>query len=189
MEGNGNREKLIKRLLVILLLLNVGMIVYLCYDKVFTSNKDEATEVEKKKDNENKEANEEEKIEQSGSNENNQQKDQNVPCTPTAPVAKCYGTYYGEYHNTESNGLTVNYNYTYALNKDGTFSAKFGDTSSTTGTFTINDNTITFIRRKDTAGPRDETPYYYSEDFLIADDCSYILYDNQNGERFKLFKQ
>ena len=102
-------------------------------------------------------------------------------------IPKCVGTYYGEFQQTSSNGLSYDLKYTYILKDDFTFTFSTGS-SGTRGTFAINDNTISLTGMKDTAGPRDEVTYYYTEDYVLADDCSFILYDN-GGARFKLVRQ
>ena len=88
-----------------------------------------------------------------------------------------------------SNGTTSNLKYTYILNQDGTFTSDFGGVSGSSGFYYINDNTISFIGTKDTVGPRDQDPRYATVDYVIADDCSYILYNDGNGISFKINKQ
>lgn len=100
---------------------------------------------------------------------------------------KCYGTYYVETTGNLDNGLSYDYKYTYNLNNDGTFTADFSGNSAATGKFVINDNTITFISQKHTTGPKDVDPMYSSVDYVIADDCSYILI-NDGSVSFKIMK-
>ena len=88
-----------------------------------------------------------------------------------------------------NNGTTSNLKYTYILNQDGTFTSDFGGVSGSSGFYYINDNTISFIGTKDTVGPRDQDPHYATVDYVIADDCSYILYNDGNGISFKINKQ
>ena len=109
---------------------------------------------------------------------------------PEVEVAKpkCVGTYYGEFQQTRSNGLSDDFKDTYILKDDFTFTFLSDGLLQAEGTFAINDNTISLTRMKHTAGPRDEDTYYYTEDYVIADDCSFILYDN-GGARFKLVRQ
>lgn len=110
----------------------------------------------------------------------------NDTCTKM-PIPKCVGTYYGEAIGSYANGLSYNLKYMYTLKEDGTFSADFGGVSGTSGTFVINDNTISLTGIKEVAGPNDMDTHYATGDYLIADDCSYILYDSEID--FKLFKK
>lgn len=98
--------------------------------------------------------------------------------------SKCSGTYYGEYSET-SGQLTSDFKYTYVLNEDGTFTSDFSGVSGTKGVYTINDNTISFTGKDEITGPREEDPYYSTSDYVIADDCSYIIYNN-GITKFKL---
>ena len=154
--------------LILSLFIIFGLIFYICYDNgiVFKTNNDDKDIGEKNEiDDE-----DEEKIEQV-----------NIP--------KCYGTYYGEYNEMSSNGTTSNLKYTYILNQDGTFTSDFGGVSGSSGFYYINDNTISLIGTKDTVGPRDQDPRYATVDYVIADDCSYILYNDGYGISFKINKQ
>ena len=83
-------------------------------------------------------------------------------------LAKCYGTYKHD-------------NITFTLKSDGTFESDFFGASGTTGVFSINDNTVSLTGHKDTVGPREEDPYYYTSDYVIGDDCSYILYTEEGN--------
>mgnify|MGYP004530395325 CR=1 FL=1 len=105
----------------------------------------------------------------------------------TPATAKCYGTYYGEYTSTE-NGLTLDLKYTYILNEDGTFTADFSNINKTSGTFTINDNTISLTGKKEITGPIDSDPTYQTQDYVIADDCSYFIVNTGNST-FKVNKK
>lgn len=93
---------------------------------------------------------------------------------------RCTGTYYGAQSATET--------YKYVLNADGTFTAKFGGVSGTSGVYVINDNTISLIGRKDVVGPRNQDPYYNTEDYVIVDDCSHITV-TKGSATFGLNKQ
>jgi len=101
---------------------------------------------------------------------------------------RCSGTYFGESSGTLSNGLSYSYKYVYTLSLDGTYKSIIGDSASTTGVYVINDNTISFIGRKNNVGPREEDPYYTTSDYVIADDCSYIRVVSDTGN-FNLNKQ
>lgn len=130
----------------------------------------------------------EEKDTNNKTEEGQKEEDQTPSNEENQTTAKCYGTYYGEVSGTEDNGLSYDFKYTYVLNEDGTFTADYSGINGTSGTFVINDNTISLTGPKsDEVGPREEDPYYYTEDLVIADDCSYILYDNTTG--FKLLKK
>ena len=119
--------------------------------------------------------------------QNQQEEKENTDnCAKTA-APKCYGTYYKEVSGTYENGISYNYKTTYVLKEDGTFTADFGGVSGTQGTFVINDNTISLTGIKDVAGPRDQDTHYSTVDYIIADDCSYILIDFQTND--KLLKQ
>ena len=100
----------------------------------------------------------------------------------------CDGEYYGESSGTTPNGLSYDYKYTYNLNKDGTFTASFGDVSGTEGVYLINGNTISLIGKSETTGPEGEVTQYSTKDYIIADDCSYIKI-NDGEVSFDLKKQ
>lgn len=89
----------------------------------------------------------------------------------TEKTAKCYGTYKHD-------------NITFTLKSDGTFETDFFGASGTTGVFSINDNTVSLTGHKDTVGPREEDPYYHTDDYVISDDCSYILYTEYGSTDF-----
>ena len=166
--------------LILSLLIICGLIFYICYDKgiIFKTNSDDS--------------NIEDKTDVNNDNEKDQEaekNDGNAEEKTQGSIPKCYGTYYGEYSETQSNGLTSNYEYTYILNQDGTFTADFGGVSGSSGFYYINDNTISLIGTKDTVGPRDQDPRYATVDYVIADDCSYILYNDGRGISFKINKQ
>ncbi len=154
--------------IVILSILLVASLGFTCYDKLL---KKEETKTVKNNINKN---NKEEKEET-----NTDIKEQ-----------KCTGTYYGEYNNTNESGLTVDLKYTYTLNNDSTFTADFNGVLGTNGVYTINDNTVSFTGKtvRHTVGPREEDPYYSTVDYVIADDCSYILYNDEKIS-FKLNKK
>ena len=103
--------------LILSLLIICGLIFYICYDKgiIFKTNSD-TSNIEDKTDVNNDNEKEQEAEKNNGNAEEKTQ--ENIP--------KCYGTYYGEYSETQSNGLTLNYKSTYILNQDGTFTANFG---------------------------------------------------------------
>lgn len=156
-------------IIIILSILVVGMGGYTVYDKIVVTADKENKETLNKQDKKNEKVKKDSETSSdyndktiNSSNENNPT---NTECQcQTKP--RCTGTYYGALSATET--------YKYVLKDDGTFSAEFGGGSGTTGVFVINDNTISFIRRKDTVGPRNQDPYFYTEDYLIADDCSSI---------------
>ena len=84
-------------------------------------------------------------------------------CEPEKP--KCYGTYTQD----GTNGKTK-----WILKDDGTFSVEGQENN---GVFFIKDNTITFISRKHTLGPREKNPYYENpKTYLISDDCQKITF-------------
>ena len=91
-------------------------------------------------------------------------------------------------NSSTSNSVEVNesnkQSASYVFKQDGTFTADYGGASSTSGVFTINDNTISITGKKEITGPREEDPYYATSDYIISDDCSYILIDSK-----KLIKQ
>lgn len=100
----------------------------------------------------------------------------------------CTGKYYGETSGTLSNGLSYDYKYTYNLKDDGTFTASFGDVSSTEGKFLVNGNTISLIGKNETSSPEESAPSYSTRDYLISSDCSTIKI--ADGEiSFDLIKQ
>lgn len=173
MENNANKTgKGLIIVIILLVLIILGLVGYICYDKGIILNTKITNKTEKIVDNDEK-TSDEQKIQ-------------------SQETSKCYGTYYGEYSDTSNTNLTTNLKYTYVLNDDGTFTADFGGVSATEGTFIINDNTISLTSRREVVGPREESPYYETKDFVIADDCSYILYTNQEEVgtiQFKLNKQ
>ena len=158
-------------LFIIALFVILGLSFYICYDKGIILKNKNSNETSKESQ-ENNDITKKEPIEEKESSS----------ITP-----KCYGTYYGE---AKGIGESSSYNlkYTYVLKEDGTFTADFSGVSGTNGVYVINDNTISFIGRREITGPRDAVPYYDTEDYVIADDCSTItiVYD---GLSFNLQKQ
>lgn len=104
---------------------------------------------------------------------------------PEVKKPKCTGNYVGSTSVTK-NGYTAEYNYNYVLKEDGTFTVDYGVTESK-GTFVINGNTISLTGEKELHGPADVDTYYSTQDFIIADDCSFILIDEPDG--FKIYKK
>ncbi len=162
---------------VIVLLVAVALAGYLGYEKIVLKNKEnnsnnnEVTNQESNKV-ENKEIN-------NSSNETTNTPVENNESTTecqTLPTPKCVGTYYGEQSD---------FKYTYTLNNDGTFTLDVGGVG-TKGTFAINGNTISLTSQKHTTGPVELDPQYMTEDLVIANDCSYIVYDV--GTNFRLNK-
>lgn len=161
--------------IIILSILLVGALGFIGYDKVLKKEtKKETTKIEKK---------------DSKKNNTEQKETTNVDKTTAdkgeqIKKSKCTGTYYGEYID-KSGQITVELKYTYILNEDGTYTADLSGISRKNGVYTINDNTISLTSLKDTAGPREEDPHYVTADYVIADDCSYIIY-NDNTITFKI---
>jgi len=91
---------------------------------------------------------------------------------------KCYGTYVA----------STNSKIKYVLKEDGSFAVEGIDRN---GYFVINDNTISLISQKHTAGPKEEDPYYTTSDYVISDDCSTIkvVPNHDNSENYILKKQ
>ena len=153
--------------IVVLSILVVGLGSFIAYDKVLaTTNSKDNTTSEKESKNEKEQDSENETNPEEVESDTNETVTDNTG-SQTTTVPKCTGTYYGALSATET--------YKYTLNADGTFSADFGGVSGTTGVYVINDNTISLIGKKDTVGPRDQDPYYKTEDYVIADDCSCIV--------------
>lgn len=94
----------------------------------------------------------------------------------------CEGEYYWEKYE-EKDSLVIDSKVTYYLKKDGTYTAAFSGVSGTKGVSVINDNTLTLIGLKETAGPREQVPYYSSSDYIIADDCSYFTIEDFKAVR------
>ena len=161
--------------IIILILIIIGMGSFILYDKVLNPSNISNEEKTNSTKNENTTPPANDKISTS--------KEDNVSSSTTTQTSKCTGTYYGE-SKEQNNDLK----YIYVLNTDGTFTAKFGDVQGTSGVYVINDNTISFVGQKHTVGPRDQDPYYSTQDYVIADDCSYILV-NTTTSSFKLIKQ
>lgn len=146
---------------------------YLIFDKVMNNVEDEKQQENATLEN----------VQGNHELEQTQQEQNTDNCAKVVP--KCSGTYYGEASGSYANGISYNYKYTYVLKEDGTFTADFGGVSGKQGTFVINGNTISLTGTKEIAGPQD--PHYSTGDYVIADDCSYILYDREIN--FKLLKQ
>lgn len=100
---------------------------------------------------------------------------------------RCTGTYYGKYYSKDNQGITTNMEYTYVLNEDGTYTANLSNIHELKGAFIITENTATFIQLKDTYGDPKESTIYTSVDYVMSDDCSYMLVDD--GKNFKLDRQ
>jgi len=168
---------------IILTLLTIGMGGFIVYDKVLSPsnvNNEEKTDSTK---NENTTEEEEQNTTTEPTNdETSTSEENNAASSTTTQTSKCTGTYYGELKDQY-----YDLKYTYVLDADGTFTARFGETSGTSGVYVINDNTVSFVGKKDTIGPRDQDPYYSTKDYVIADDCSYILVTDETP--FKLTKQ
>lgn len=175
MEKKSNPRLVVALILTIIIIL--GLVLYICYDKeiIFSNKANEETENYSKND----EKEEDEKSNNSSGLEDDLNTDENGINT-TYNQKKCYGTYYGESSGTQDNGISWNIKATYVLNPDGTYSADYG-TSSEEGIYVTIANTITFIGPKQTFGPEDQDPHYYSESYVIADDCSYFIASNQEG--------
>ena len=165
-------------IIVLLLLIIIGLIFYIFLnnEKITASKKQNNSEL-KQEISEEQEDKEDTTIDSSDNN-----------TTDNSGNQVCTGIYYGEAQGTLANGLSYDYKYKYILNSDGTFTASFGDVSSTSGVYVINDNTISLISKKESTGPREQDPYYSTTDYVIADDCSYIIY-NSDSISFKLNKQ
>ncbi len=166
--------------LVLAIIVILCLVGYICYDKGIIFKSEVPSEGTTTSENE-----EQNKQESNTTVEGQppQETTQAVECPPVSKP-KCTGTYYGEL-------IENNYNlrYTYILNEDGTFTADFGGVSGTRGVFVINDNTISLVGHKDTVGPRELDPYYDTEDYIIADDCSYIKVVGSPGVELILNKK
>lgn len=176
MEVEKKNEKSSVIAIVILTILVIALGGYIGYDKFLSEDITSTTEENSK--NETNAKNEIENTVEENTNENKTDDSRKY----------CEGTYYGEASGSSSNGLTYNYKYTYILNKNGTYTASFGDVSGTSGVYVINDNTVSFIGKKSVVGPREDDPYYTTSDYVIADDCSYIKINDGNIS-FNLNKQ
>lgn len=171
-KSNGKKD-LITTIIILLMIIILLLVLFICYDKGIIFNKNSSTSNSVEVNESNK---------QSASKKNNNEiddtsnKDCNCTTTTTAKTPRCYGTYSGQ--------VTDSGVYTYVFKQDGTFTADYGGASSTSGVFTINDNTISITGKKEITGPREEDPYYATSDYIISDDCSYILIDSK-----KLIKQ
>lgn len=148
-------------MVIILALLVIGLGGYIVYDKALDTEEKNNSEISVEEKIKKKEQNDSKKNEASEVDEEANNTSQEPTATP-----RCTGTYYGALSATET--------YKYILNTDGTFTAEFGEVSGTSGVYVINDNTISLIGKKDVVGPREQDPYYNTEDYVIADDCSSI---------------
>ncbi len=166
-------------IIIVLSLALVATTSYIIFEKTLTSkensNQAQETENEKKK------------------TENEKNESENKVETTTKDVPKCTGTYHGEYTEEINRGitLTTNLNYTYILDENNHYKATFGDVQTQTGSFYINGNTITFIHPSEISAPADEYPNYYSENYLLADDCSTIkvFLDYTSAKYMTLYKK
>ena len=187
-EEKKKNDNILIIVLVIAMMIIVGLVGYICYDKgvIFASY----TSSEKKSLNSNNKL-KDDKNNSSDKEDNSfvEEKDKESNASSSDGNSKrCSGTYSGESSGTLSNGLSYSYKYVYTLSLDGTYKSIIGDSASTTGVYVINDNTISFIGRKNNVGPREEDPYYTTSDYVIADDCSYIRVVSDTGN-FNLNKQ
>lgn len=148
-------------IVIILAVLVVGLGGYIVYDKVLVTTEKSTNQTANEEKNKKEEQNESKENEESEDDTETNNISQETTATP-----RCTGTYYGALSATET--------YKYILNADGTFTAEFGGVSGTSGVYVINDNTISLIGKKDVVGPREQDPYYNTEDYVIADDCSSI---------------
>lgn len=164
-------------IVVIAIIVILGMFGYFCYNKGYKDSTGATKQCIS-------ELNKDEEL----NNEKNTELEGNSSNVSLENEKECFGTYSGETSGTLSNGLSYNYKYTYTLDENGTYTAKFGDNSGVRGVYVINDNTISFIGKKDIVGPRDQSPYYATSDYVIADDCSYIKIDDGTVS-FNLNKQ
>lgn len=156
-------------MIIILILVILGLIGFILYDKDIINFKSEEkkTTIQKTDKKEEKEEKEDNSTDSSVSN----------------VVSKCFGTYYGEY-------IDSNYNIkvTYILKEDGTYTADYVS-SGEEGFFAIHDNTISLTHNKHVTGPREEDPYYNTDDYVMADDCSYFIINDGSGISYKVNKQ
>lgn len=152
--------------LVVVVIVLCGAIVL--KNSVFTQKKDSnVADVENKDDLKNGEKSSKDSGDE---NQKSDAKSDNKSNETSDGLAKCYGTYKHD-------------NITFTLKSDGTFKSDFSGVSGTTGVFSINDNTVSLTGKKDTVGPREEDPYYHTSDYVIGDDCSYILYTEDGSSK------
>ncbi len=180
-EDKKKNDNILIIVLVIAMMIIVGLVGYICYDKgvIFASY----TSSDKKNLNSNNKVKDEKKDSTSKENSSseNEKEGENNASSSDGKAKRCSGTYSGETSGTLSNGLSYSYKYVYTLSLDGTYTSVISDSASTTGVYVINDNTISFIGRKNNVGPREEDPYYTTSDYVIADDCSYIRVVSDTG--------
>lgn len=191
-EEKAQNNKTINIALIVAIVVIVGLVGYICYDKfmldggrIDKSDKlDSTTKKQTSKDGSNDEVDDDnDKSSEEQSTANNQ------PSTSIPNTRMCSGAYYGEASGTQGNGLSYDYKYTYTLNDNNTFSLEISNASRTEGIYMITGNTISLISQKHTSGPKDLDPQYSTEDYVMADDCSYILVDDRNGVSFKATKR
>ncbi len=197
-DNNNNKKKNNKGLLIGLIICIIVIIClsgYIYYDKVLSNN----SKVDKSFLNSSTKKADEEEDNDDKENRNNKDEDNkskenaNSSVIYPAKTRKCTGTYYGETSGTQSNGLSYNFKYTLTLKDDGSFDFTAGplgtaDTLGTTGVYIIIENTISLTGRKHTTGPVEQDPEYTTEDYVMAQDCSYILI-NDDSISFKLMKK
>ena len=166
MEDNKKKNNGSVIIITILAVLVVGLAGYIGYDKLLNkeSVKTNKTEEKTKNEDNNKKTTEETKSVEETKNVEETKTIENTNTTnEISNKAKCYGTYYVNGNATE--GI-------YILKEDGNFEVK---NTEKAGVFIINENTITFIKRKHTTGPRNEDPVYEDpQSYLIYEDCSKI---------------
>ncbi len=146
---------------IITLLLVIGLIAYLGYEKIEINYKDTES-----KNNEVTNQTEPTENTNTSTDNNESNQNQNITSCPSLPAPKCVGTYSAQ----DSYGR----NYTYTLNTDSTYTYQY-QTLLREGTFVINGNTISLISHKDTTGPSDMDPAYDTTDLVIGEDCSFIF--------------
>ena len=123
-----------------------------------TDKKEAANTIDNKKETEANTNNTNNNVEKPSTNQTTTQ-----ATTQTSNKQKCYGTYY--VNGDKNSGV-------YILKEDGSYVV---ENKEEAGVFTINENTITFIIRKHTTGPRNEDPVFTDpKSYLISDDCSRI---------------
>jgi len=174
MEKNRSNKLVLPLILSILAI--IGLVGYLCYEKGKAENKTVSTEeIASEGTDTKKQVKEATKSEEENNDTAKVEETTKCNCenktiqTIIQEKPKCYGTYYGEYHNQNSN-----LKYTYTLKDDGTFEADFGGVSGTRGVFMIVENTIVFARQPELSSPNSEDPKYYAAAYTMADDCSTI---------------
>lgn len=188
MENEKKKGKGIIIVVVILILIIIGLVGYICYDKeLIFGNKNPETQEQKEKEEEENSSQEEEKPE--SKNEGEENSTVNNSNTTSNKTRSCTGNYIGEDPYNPQGGYQFGSKSYITLNADGTYTRSgIYLMDEYKGPYIIIDNTLILVEQKDIVGPREESTYYESYGYVIADDCSYIRTERRPNN-YTLYRQ